>query len=336
MNKVYIYSADNIHKTIEKGFLESGLDKRLRLSNTVFIKPNLVTDVPEYIENGANTDTRVIEGILKYLSRFPKLKVLLGESDTGSRVKGRKLDLALKYMGVYELQDKYNFEIVNLTKDEQVECSIPEGKFIKKLSLSKKFLDSDLIINIPKIKTHKYATITCALKNMFGTIPDPMRVIYHQNIHQVLADLNSMFYEKIFVITDGICGMEGDGPLYGQPVNLNIIMFSEQAIYNDVVAGKIMGIKPEEVKHIQLLNDGFLNLDLEDYSILGDKTVKDLSIPFKRAEKNLFIQIEGRLMQYPWVVRILFNDWFREHITYHINPILKKLRGGSYSWYIKK
>jgi uncharacterized protein (DUF362 family) len=329
MKEVSVYRFDErkLDSIIGQGFNDFKLDEKLRKIKSVFIKPNLVTDVPEYIKNGANTDVRVIESIIKHLSKFRNLKIYLGESDTGTNVKGRKIELALKYMGVYDLKKKYKFEIINLTQDNKITVTIPNGKFLKKVDMSKIFMDCDMIINIPKIKTHKYSTITCALKNMFGSIPDPMRIVYHANIHQTLADLNSVLYKKTFVVVDGIIGMEGAGPMYGKPVKLNILMFSDNPLASDIAACRVIGISPEEVKHVKYFSDatkqGF------EINVKGELPVHK----FERAHKTWFIFIEEHLMQHRWLVKIIFNDWVRKNITYRFRGILKKLRGGSYSWY---
>ncbi len=336
MNKasIYRFNEKKLDSTIDKGFSDFSIDDRLKKIKTVFIKPNLVTDVHEYIKNGANTDVRVIEAVIKHLSKFKNLKIYLGESDTGTKVKGRKLEIALKYMGVYDLQKKYKFDIINLTNDRQVKVKIPNAKFLKEVEMSETFMKCDMIINLPKIKTHKYSTITCALKNMFGSVPDPMRIIYHKDIHKTLADLNLLFYRKMFVVVDGIVGMEGAGPLYGEPVKLDLLMFSDNPLSSDIAASKIMKIDPNEVKHLVYFSDA-INRDLK-LEIIGDSKLEDFSKNFEKAHKTWFIFIEERLMQHKWIVKIIFNDWVRKNITYHFRNILKKLRGGSYSWYYKK
>lgn len=338
MNKVIIrsFKEGNLDEIVQQGFANFEIDKKLQNSSSVFIKPNLVSDVKDYIINGSNSDVRIVAAIVRYLNtKYPNIKVFVGESDTGTKIKGRKLERALEYMGVMDLQKDLNFEIVNLTNDQKVNVEIEGAVLLKEIEMGQKLMDADLIINIPKIKTHKYATITSALKNMFGVIPDPMRIIYHENIHQVLADLNRLFYDKMFVVTDGIVGMEGAGPLFGTPVDLGILMFADNPLFADVIVAKIMGFSVDNVKHLQLVNE-WAKENFASISVSGDVNLEEISRKFEPANRNLFVQIEGKLMQHKWIVRILFNDWIRKNITYYINPVLKKLRGGSYSWYIEE
>ncbi len=315
--------------------LMDDLDLQVRLQSvrTVFIKPNLVTDVPEYIAQGANTDVRIIDAVLHYLSGFSHLEVLLGECETGTALKGRRLERALEIMGVLELQQKYQFRIINMTHDPEVrEYEIPNGRYVKRLKLSPAIMDADLIINLPKLKTHKYSTITCSLKNMFGTIPDPLRVIYHHNIHQVIADINQLYYSRMVVLLDGIVAMEGAGPIYGRAVPMNLILAGTDPLDVDSVAARVMGFDPLQIRHIRLFANS-RSVDPLEVEVRG-ADLDSVRQNFKPARKNLFVRCEGELMRHRWIVRLLFSDWFRRHVTYRLNPLLARLRGGSFSWYI--
>ena len=332
MNKVHIRRINgDIYPIVDEAFESFGIYEILSKVKRVSIKPNLVSDVPEYIDNGCNTDVRVIEAVLKCLSKC-NTEVTLVESETGTAVKGRKLDRALEYMGIYELQKKYNFKIVNLTNDEQTQIEIPGAKALKKVYLSNTILESDLIINLPKLKTHKYATMTCALKNMFGVVPDPLRVKYHHDIHQVIADLNSLFWNKMFVVVDGIRGMEGNGPIYGTPVDMNILMFADNPLYADITAAEVMDIIPDDVKHIKIFNEQYVGLKQLKVEFSGEQ-IDGIRRSFKRASKNWFVKLEGEIARNPIMVRIVFSNFFRRHVTFYIRHILKRLRGGSFSWY---
>jgi len=331
---LYKFEEKKIDYLVEKGFKEIELDKELKKVKKVFIKPNLVTDIPQYIKNGANTDIRIIEAVIKYLTKY-NLTIYLGEADSGTKIKGRKLKQALKLIGVYKLKKKYKFKIINLTKDKLVQVNIPKAKLLKNLKLGKTILDCDLIIDLPKIKTHKYATITCALKNMFGTIPDPLRIIYHSNIHLAIAELNKIYYPKTYVLTDGIIAMEGKGPMFGEAVNLNVLMFSDSMYCNDIVACKIMKLNPNTVEHLNLVSANLNSRD-KKYKLIEHISLNKISKKFEPSKKNLFMAIEGKLMQHKIIVKIVYNEWVQKNITYHFRHILKNLRGGSSKWYIEK
>jgi Uncharacterized conserved protein len=329
---LYRFNETSLDSIVAKGFEDIGLAKRLDSCTSVFIKPNLVTDVEEYIRNGANTDTRLIEAVLRYL-QGRGLQIMLGEAETGTKVKGRRLEYALERMGVTRLAEKYHFEIVNLTNDIPTIVNVPHGKKLKQISLGRSIIDADIIINMPKLKTHKYALLTCALKNMFGTIPDPQRIIYHQVLDSVIAELNTIYLPKTFVLTDAISCMEGNGPLYGNPVSMGLLMFSDSMYCNDCAACKLMKLDENRVGYLAKLHALLPEHD-QNYIIEGDVTFFEMAKQFALPKPSLFVIIERRLMHHRWIVGILFSDWFRRNITYHFRKPLAMMRGGSYSWYV--
>ena len=337
MKKVRIEKLNgrDIFSVIAEGLDSFGLSQRLKGCQRAFIKPNLVSDVKEYIQNGSNTDIRVIEGVLRYLSDY-NVEVFLGESDSGPQLKGRKLKYALEYMGVYELQKKYDLRIVNLTHDKKKLVKFSNPLFLKEIELGKTLLDADLIINLPKIKTHKYATLTCSLKNMFGTIPDPLRVKYHPNIQAVLADLNSLFYSKMFVVVDGIIAMEGNGPIYGNPVNLDLLLFADNPLAADVTAARIIGMAPEEIEHLSLFKERYANIDWNQIKTFGNVTLEEVYRPFARSELNWFLKIERKLLPQPWFLKFIYSRFALMFIVYPLRNVIKRLRGGASSWYLNR
>ncbi len=331
---LYAFDGTNIDQIINQGIMRSGIADRIKTARSVFIKPNLVSDVEEYIEKGSNTDIRMIEAVVKYLSEF-NIRILIGESETGSRMKGRKLERTLELMGVKQLQDKYGFEIVNCSHDKQVPVKIDNGLLIKEINLSEKSLAADLIINMPKLKTHKFALMTCAMKNMFGLIPDPYRVIYHKNIDKAVADINSVYAERTVVVLDAIKCMEGQGPLSGNMVEMNLIGFANSPLVNDIVASEIIGFNQGEIKYINYFNR-MTKVVYGDINFTGPVKVNDIKRKFLRAKQNLYLRFENNLMKYKFVVKILWSDIFRRHFTYPLRSFFAYLRGDSFSWYINE
>lgn len=329
---LYPFTDGTLEETVASGFADFDFGTRLASAETVFIKPNLVTDVPQYIRNGANTDVRIIEAVIAVLSDYD-VEIVLGESDTGTETKGRTVERALEQLEISDLQSSYEFRIVNLTADDRRSVPIPDGTHLSEIELAETFLESDLILNLPTVKTHKYGTITCALKNMFGVVPDPLRIVYHEDIHRVLRDLNTLFHDRMFTVIDGIRGMEGNGPLYGTPVDLECLAFAAHPIAADLTACRLMQVDPASVRHLALFC-AYAGVTEPRPDVGGPLDVDAVSRPFTPANKNTFVTIEGKLMQHRPIVRFFFNDWVRTHLTYHLNPLLSRLRGGSYRWHL--
>lgn len=180
------------------------------------------------------------------------------------------------------------------------------------------------------MKTHKYAVMTGALKNLFGLLPDPMRILYHWALDEVIAALTDIWFGRMAVVMDGIVAMEGDGPIYGRPVQMGLLLCSRNPIALDTVAARLMGIDPARVRHI--------GLAAERCGWSGDICVdglpaEEVARSFARAGQRWFVRFEGWLMRHPTAVRIIFSDPFRRYISRPFRALLTRLRGGSYSWY---
>ena len=337
-NEVALYSVsgDSIDRVVAAGFRDFGMDAKLRKARSVFIKPNLVSDTDEHIEAHCNTETILVEAVLKFLSQYD-LDVYLGESEVNKGLIGRRVSAALDKMGITALREKYDFQIVNLTHEPAERkrmVSIEDPLYFRQLELNDLLFEVDHIINLPKLKTHKFATITCALKNYYGLIPDPFRVKYHNHLSKAVADLGGLFNEKTFHVVDGIVAMEGDGPKWGTPVPMNLLAFGADAGAVDTVAGRIMGIEAREIRHLELFLQRYSKVDPANIRVIGDRQVEDVARPFVRAKLNPYMKLERYLLPLPWVHRVIMSDFCVRHFLYPMRNLIKRIRGGHASFYL--
>jgi uncharacterized protein (DUF362 family) len=122
------------------------------------------------------------------------------------------------------------------------------------LWLPKTVLSSDLIVSMPKMKTHHWAGVTLSMKNMFGVIPGscygwPKNVLHWKGIHESILDICATVPIH-FVIADGIVAMEGNGPLHGRSTALNTVVLADDAVAADFTCARLMGIDPMAVLHL--------------------------------------------------------------------------------------
>ncbi len=110
----------------------------------------------------------------------------------------------------------------------------------------------DLIINLPKLKTHSLMYYTGALKNLFGLVPGLAKSPFHvrfpgrNEFGEMIVDL-AHAVEPHYSIMDGIIGMEGPGPGNGDPRSVGLVLASPSALALDYAATRIIGYEPEEV-----------------------------------------------------------------------------------------
>ena len=309
----------------------SGCAARFTPGLKVVVKPNLITDNPDYIARGANTSIPVLATLLSQLADAG-CRVTVGESEVGTQVQGRRLAQTARYMDLDNLCKRYGATFANFTEDRKVRVPI-EGLHFKFFDLSYRQAEAELVITVPKIKTHKYATMTCSIKNMYGMIPEGRRVIYHRWLSKAITDINTAFKGRLITLVDGMVAMEGNGPVYGDPVEMNLLLSSQDLVAADTICAKLIGLDPLSIEHLQMAEKRGLGSS-KNIELGGDA----ISLPwraFRPARLNTYRILEHRLMCSP-LVHILVSDGFQRHVSSHLRPLTRRLRGGSFSWYLDK
>ncbi len=234
---------------------------------TVLIKINFITD--KSWDTGATTDPIVVEAIIKKLEDLP-VKVYVVESDATIT----NADKAFEATGMKEMCNRNGVEWVNLryVKDK-VKLKVPNGETLKSITVPLLVTES-AVISAAKLKTHINTTVTLGMKNMFGLLPDKFKGKYHmRGISKVVVDINTVLKPALTVI-DGFMGMEGQGPIDGTPVQMNLVIAGRDVVATDATAARIMGFNPYEITHIRKAYEK--GLGRSEAQILGEKleTVK--------------------------------------------------------------
>jgi uncharacterized protein (DUF362 family) len=210
----------------------------------VLIKVNFITD--KTWDTGATTDPIVVEAIIKKLEGLP-VKVYVVESDATIT----NADRAFEATGMKDMCSRNGVEWLNLryVKDK-VKLAVPNGEVLKSITVPRLVTES-AVISAAKLKTHVDTGVTLGMKNMFGLLPDKFKGKYHlKGISKVVVDINTVLRPALTVI-DGFVGMEGQGPIDGTPVQMNLIIAGTDVVATDATACRVMGINPYEIKHIR-------------------------------------------------------------------------------------
>jgi uncharacterized protein (DUF362 family) len=125
---------------------------------------------------------------------------------------------------------------------------------LEHLWLPQTLLDADVVISMPKMKTHHWAGVTLALKNCFGCLPGrvygwPKNVLHWVGIENSILDIAAAV-RPTYAIVDGIVGMEGNGPISGNAIDAGVVVFGDDPVATDVIAATIMGVDPAEVGYL--------------------------------------------------------------------------------------
>ncbi|MCD4689551.1 MAG: DUF362 domain-containing protein [Desulfuromonadaceae bacterium] len=129
----------------------------------------------------------------------------------------------------------------------------PQGSTFHQLEIARDILDADVIINLPKLKTHQMMGLTCGVKNLFGAVVGMRKPRLHLQAGADKAFFALMLLELAehiapsLTIADAITAMEGDGPGSGDPIHMGALLASRSPLALDTVACKLVGMRPQEV-----------------------------------------------------------------------------------------
>ncbi len=224
----------------------------------VMIKPNLC-----YYWNastGETTDGRVVCSVIKYVKQKlgSDVKITVAEADASAM----RTKYAFSILGYDDLCQKNNVALKNLSEGNVVEHTVKVNGEELKLPFNEDFLNADLIINVPKLKTHNFIGVTCAMKNIFGAISKPRKYSYHKNIVNVIVAANKIAPSDITVV-DGLI-VRGS-----VPKKLGVIMAGDNVLSTDFVAARAMSFNPKKVPYLSLAGRENIG-ETEDISVIED------------------------------------------------------------------
>jgi uncharacterized protein (DUF362 family) len=250
------------HEPVFKALDLIDYKKALTGYDQVLIKINFITD--KKWDTGATTDPIVVEAIIKKLDKLP-VKAYVVESDATIT----NADKAFEKTGMKEMCNRNGIEWLNLRHVKgRVKIEIPNGEALKSITVPRIVTES-AIISAAKLKTHLNTKVTLGMKNMFGLLPDKLKGKYHmKGISKVVVDINSVLRSALTVI-DGFMGMEGQGPVDGTPVQMNLIIAGTDPVATDATAARVMGFNPYEIKHIRKAHER--GLGRSEAEIVGEK-----------------------------------------------------------------
>lgn len=233
--------ADGIRRAVE----EAGIAVRGR---RVLLKPNLV----EFSRATAiNTHPAFVAAVREALLKLGAAEVRIGEGP-GHR---RDTWTLAEEAGYFEAVPRFEDLFVDLNRDD-VEQAGELGEW-GPLWAPRSVLAADLIVSLPKMKTHHWAGVTLSMKNLFGAVPGslygwPKNVLHHYGIERSIVKLAETFAAKTVAIVDGIVGMEGNGPIQGKPRQAGVIVAGANLPAVDATCCRLMGISPERVRFLEM------------------------------------------------------------------------------------
>lgn len=225
-------------QVLEKADVASDIGDR---SKSVALKPNLV--VAAHPSGGATTHSELLTGVIQYLQDHGFQNISIME---GSWV-GDNTQSAFSASGYREISRKYHVPLIDLQRDSYTEY---EAKGMK-INLCDKAAAVDYMINMPVLKGHCQTTVTCALKNNKGIIPNVEKRKFHtMGLHKPIAHLN-VIAPNNFILVDNICG-DLDFEEGGNPVTMNRVLGFKDPVLCDSYVCDCMGYSVDDVPYIRM------------------------------------------------------------------------------------
>ncbi len=238
------YAAD-ISGLVTHGLRELGVSLA---GKRVLLKPNIV----EYeVGSVINTHPHVIAGVADAARRAGAREVVVGEGP-GHR---RDTEYLVTATGLSDVLRDARLPFVDLNLDDVRRVPL-RSRFmgLADFALPASVLAADVVISLPKLKTHHWAGMTCGIKNLFGVVPGavygwPKNVLHWRDIHHAMVDLLATVRPAL-VVVDAIVSMEGDGPIMGRPKETGFVAMGRDLVAVDATCARVMGIDPARLPYL--------------------------------------------------------------------------------------
>jgi uncharacterized protein (DUF362 family)/Pyruvate/2-oxoacid:ferredoxin oxidoreductase delta subunit len=252
--------------------LLGGIGHFVEKGNRVLLKPNLLFGKAP--EKAVTTHPSIVKAMIKIVREGGGIPFIGDSPSVGGLLR------TAEKAGIKRVADEMNCPLVEF--DRPVLSAKGVETHFKQLEIDQAILEVDVIINLPKWKTHGNTLLTLGVKNLFGCIPGPRKALWHLRagdnhklFAQVLVDLYQVVKPPLTVL-DGIVGMEGNGPNSGRPISLGLILASNDALSIDQVVCDLLGISRKTLLTNRVAFEQGIGRD--GIEVLGER-IEDVRVP---------------------------------------------------------
>lgn len=216
----------------------------------VLLKPNLV-DLPR--ENKpVCTHPAIIVAAAEAFRRRGAAEIIVGDGPALQRDAWQIVDA----IGLTPLLAGHHLEFRDLNTDELfLQPNAGGDTGLSHIYYGRTVWEADVLVSMPKMKTHHWTGVSLSMKNLFGTVSGlaygwPRNLFHLRNPHHAILDFNRT-RPADYAIVDGITGLEGDGPVRGTPIDVGVVVMGDNLAAVDATATRVMGLRPEKVFYLQ-------------------------------------------------------------------------------------
>lgn len=250
LSKCGSYEFGEIQPAVERLFTGlGGIGSLVRAGQTVLLKPNLLSD--HRPEEAVTTHPEVVRALIRLVKRAGARPVVADSSACTIDIEGVWEKTGFRAMCAEEA-----VPLLNLEKSGSRMFEFNGISF----SIAKPVLEADVVVNVPKLKTHTLTVLTNAVKNMYGAIPGYQKTMLHKQFPAAepfghfLAELYRIVRPAL-TVTDAIVAMEGNGPLAGNLVPYGFLAASTDGAALDAMLCHLLGINPKRVSYLRFLQE---------------------------------------------------------------------------------
>jgi uncharacterized protein (DUF362 family)/Pyruvate/2-oxoacid:ferredoxin oxidoreductase delta subunit len=264
-------------ESYEPGPLKAALQKALeplggiagfvRPGDRVLLKPNLLS--ARSPEKRVTTDPAVVRAVAVLVQEAG------GRPFIGDSPGIEPFRRVIAKTGMEQVARDLGIELVELSQPRKV--TVAEGSLFRSLEIASQALDADVVINLPKLKTHTQMLMTLGVKNLFGTVVAQRKTEWHYMTglnRDTFASLLLAVYQAVkpvLTLLDGVWGMDGNGPGNGHPCRLGIVAAARDAVALDTTICRLLGIPLESYPIYRAAGaEGIGETDTERIELEGD------------------------------------------------------------------
>ena len=243
----------------------------------ILIKPNVLR--ASQAEEGITTHPAVLRAVVEKVEALQPTAIVVGDNP-GAFSYGANEE-SFKKTGLMEAAGPY---YQNIGSDSQnVDFN---ADFMSTVNISRAVLEADIIISLPKFKTHGLTTLSGGIKNSYGFLPGAQKARLHKaagspkRFHEMLIDVFRLRVPDLFIV-DAVVGMQGNGPVSPDLREIGLILASDNAVAMDAVIAAMMGCEPGQLRFLQKAKQaGLGDYDLSTIEIIGEmKPLADFKLP---------------------------------------------------------
>jgi uncharacterized protein (DUF362 family) len=267
--------------------LIGGVRDIIKPGDLVLINPSWVAP-PVDRAAGCITIAEVPRAVADIVTEMGARPVIAESSAVG--VDSAKVIQQSEYRELLEM----GYDVVDLkARRSHVDMAVENGMVFENVECWELVRQADVIISVPKLKTHDQTEMTCAIKKLKGLLTDKAKKAMHQQgLFEGVIDLLSAVKPRLAVV-DAIVCQEGVGPIFGKPVEMNLILAGKDLVAVDATCARLIGYHPSEILlTVNAAARGLGTLDSEQIETVGE-TLENVKRRFLRAVEDNPVEVEG-------------------------------------------